>query len=311
MPQSYLKICQQPVYLLFDALRMLKNRLLLAPNKTSFVMNKMLRVKIQDSLRKAGLLSLAEKFRYYQKLWSLKKANRNFIHQNPNFKLPPEMLAFDAYSAPDWDFYKRSGEGTAEFLTRMMRKYVPLDGPGSIYEWGCGPARVVRHLPGQMGPSVTVYGTDYNPQTVQWCKANIPEVRFELNGLNPPLPFNDNTFDFIYCISVFTHLAETTSLNWAHEIYRVLKPGGVFLATTGGDGVYEKELLDNERKAYETQGVVVRGNYEEGKKMYLARHSPRYVREKLLKKFRIEEHSASGFPFIEQDYWVARKPAVV
>jgi SAM-dependent methyltransferase len=271
-------------------------------------MNKMLRVKIQDSLRKAGLLSVAEKFRYYQKLWSLRKANKSFIRQNPTFKLPPEALAFDAYSAPDWDFYKRSGEGTAAFLAGMMRKYVPLDRPGSIYEWGCGPARVVRHLPAQLGPSVAVYGTDYNPQTIEWCKANITNIRFELNGLNPPLPFDDNTFDFIYCISVFTHLSEATSLNWANEIYRVLKPNGVFLATTAGDQAFERELLDKEKKAYQTEGVVVRGNYEEGKKMYLARHSPKYVRESLLKKFRIEEHSPSGFPFIEQDYWVARKP---
>ena len=94
----------------------------------------------------------------------------------------------------------------------------------------------------------------------------------------------------------------------SEEIYRVLKPNGIFLATTGGDGVYEKELLNKEKEVYETKGVVVRGNYEEGKKMYLARHSPRYVRETLLAKFRIEEHSPSGFPFIEQDYWVARKP---
>jgi SAM-dependent methyltransferase len=271
------------------------------------VSNKMVRVKIQDSLRKAGLLSLAEKFRYYQKVWSLKKANNAFIRQNPAFKLPPAPLAFDAYSAPDWSFYKRSGEGTATFLADMIRKYLP-DGHGaSVYEWGCGPARVIRHLPGQLGPSAKVYGSDYNPQTIEWCKTNIPDVRFELNGLNPPLLYADNTFDFIYCISVFTHLSDATGLSWAQDIYRVLKPNGIFLATTSGDGAYEKELLDKEKKAYRTEGVVVKGNYEEGKKMYLARHSPRYVRENLLKRFRIEDHSPSGFPFIEQDYWVARK----
>jgi SAM-dependent methyltransferase len=271
------------------------------------VSNKILRVKIQHSLRKAGLLSLAEKFRYYLKLWSLRKSNVTFIRQNPDFKLPPERLAFDAYSAPDWDFYKRSGEGTAIFLAGMIRKYLPDGRPGSIYEWGCGPGRVIRHLPGQLGPFVEVHGSDYNPQTIEWCKKNIADIRFELNGLNPPLPYADNTFDFIYCISVFTHLSDITSLNWADEIYRVLKPNGVFLATTSGDSAFEKELLDKEKKAYQTEGVVVKGNYEEGKKMYLARHNPRYVRENLLKRFRITDHSPSGFPFIEQDYWVARK----
>jgi ubiquinone/menaquinone biosynthesis C-methylase UbiE len=271
------------------------------------VSNKMLRVKIQDVLRKAGLLSVAEKFRYYQKLWSLKKANNAFIQQNPDFKLPPEQLAFDAYSAPDWDFYKRSGEGTAAFLADTMRKYLPGSSSGKIYEWGCGPGRVIRALPAQLGPTVEVYGSDYNPQTIEWCKKNLTDIKFELNGLNPPLPYGDNTFDFVYCISVFTHLSDITGLNWAEEIYRVLKPNGIFLATTSGDGAFERELLDREKKAYQTEGVVVRGNYEEGKKMYLARHNPRYVREHLLKSFRIEDHVPSGFPFIEQDYWVARK----
>jgi hypothetical protein len=36
-----------------------------------------------------------------------------------------------------------------------------------------------------------------------------------------------------------------------------------------------------------------------------------YVREHLLRRFRIEDHVPSGFPFMEQDYWIARKTKVV
>ncbi|HTI90990.1 MAG TPA: class I SAM-dependent methyltransferase [Puia sp.] len=279
--------------------------------KSLMVSNKLLRVRIQDLLRKAGLLSLAEKFRYYEKTLSLRKANRTFIARNPDFRLPPEDIAFDAYSAPDWDFYKRSGEGSAVFLAEMIRKYLPGNRSLAVYEWGCGPGRVIRHLPGQLGPASQVYGTDYNPKTINWCKNNLPGIRFELNELNPPLPFADNSFDFIYCLSVFTHLSEQTGISWAREIYRVLKPGGVFLATTAGDNSFETELLSKEKDAYQLEGVVVRGNYEEGKKMYLARHSPKYVRERLLQSFQIEEHGPSGFPFMQQDYWIARKKGAI
>lgn len=271
--------------------------------------NKILRVNIQALLRKTGLLPLTEHLRYRLKAWSLQKINSEFILKNPRFTLPPPFLAFDAYSAPDWNFYKTSGEGTAAFLANdIIGKYFDTRQTFvSVYEWGCGPARIVRHLPSKLNNQATVYGSDYNEETIEWCSRNIGNVSFSLNKLNPPLLYEDNKFDFVYSISVFTHLSEETGLNWANELYRVLKPNGILLITTSGDNAYETELLEYEKKEYKEQGVVVRGEYEEGKKMYLARHNPAYVKEKLLKKFEIIAHSPAGFPFISQDYWIARK----
>ena len=269
---------------------------------------KALRVKIQNSLRRMRLLTLVEKVRFVSKVWSLKKRNKVFIGQNPGYPLPPQYLAFDAYSAPDWFFYKESGEATAAFLAETAKQYLTGNNKlSSIYEWGCGPGRVIRHLPAVLGPSVKVYGSDYNPGTIEWCSKYLTEISFSLNGLNPPLVYADQSFDFIYCISVFTHLSETTGLNWADELYRVLKPNGILLITTSGDNAYQRELLKKEKKNYEEGGIVVRGQYEEGKKMYLARHNPKYVKETLLRKFEILKHSPAGFPRIEQDYWIARK----
>jgi ubiquinone/menaquinone biosynthesis C-methylase UbiE len=269
---------------------------------------KLFRVKIQRFLRYTHLLSITEKLRYYLKVLSLNKKNRAFISKFPAFVLPPADLAFDAYSAPDWFFYKHSGEGTAEFLKNLGNKYFTQEHPlNSIYEWGCGPARVIRHLPSILGQTVRVYGSDYNSETIEWCQKNLPGINFTLNELTPSLLFSNNFFDFIYSISVFTHLSEETGLSWAKELYRVLKPNGILLITTSSDSAYTQEMLVDEKKKYERKGVVVRGQYPEGKKMYLARHSPKYVRERLLNQFEILEHVPSGFPFIEQDYWIVRK----
>lgn len=41
------------------------------------------------------------------------------------------------------------------------------------------------------------------------------------------LPFKGEQFDVVYCAAVFEHLACPTQA--AHEVFRVLKPGGVFL----------------------------------------------------------------------------------
>ena len=46
------------------------------------------------------------------------------------------------------------------------------------------------------------------------------------------LGFDDATFDAVYAYSVFSHLSEVSHLAWIEEIARVLKPGGMLVATT-------------------------------------------------------------------------------
>lgn len=91
-------------------------------------------------------------------------------------------------------------------------------------------------------------------------------------------------------------------------MFRILNPGGIFLFTTRGDSVSKNELLKNELREYKEKGILVRGQYEEGKKMFLTTHSTRYVREILLAEFDILKHVPDEFPYTSfQDYWVARK----
>lgn len=222
--------------------------------------------------------------------------------------LPPVHLAFDAYDAPKWKFYKESGDATARFIKELTEKYFDSNRPvKSIYEWGCGPGRVIRHLPKQFGDFVEIHGSDYNAETIEWCKKNIPGVHFDLNELAPPLIYFDNKFDFIYCISVFTHLSEENGLKWAQELFRILKHGGILILTTLGENSFNTELLPGEKTKYINKGIIVRGKYTEGRKMYLTFHNPEYVRQTLLKKFEVLEHIPNGFPYVSQEYWVARK----
>jgi SAM-dependent methyltransferase len=169
---------------------------------------------------------------------------------------------------------------------------------------------VIRSLQAKLPASAKVYGSDYNPETIEWCTKNLQKINFSLNQLSPPLPYKNAQFDVAYCISVFTHLSELNGLSWADELHRVLKPGGLLVITTAGDYSFETDLLANEKEEYKDRGIVTRGEYEEGKKMYLARHNPTYVKNILLKKFEHLEHVTAGFPFIFQDFWLVRKPNV-
>lgn len=268
---------------------------------------KLFRVRMQSLFRATGLLPFVENLRYYKKRLEYIKRNKVFLKENPGFVLPPAHLAFDAYNAPKWKFYKHSGEDSAQYLQKVTAEYLSPGRKISVYEWGCGPGRVVRHLPAVFGDSAEIFGSDYNEETIDWCQKNIPGVEFTLNGLTPPLKYPDNQFDLIYCISVFTHLSPETGVKWANELFRVLNPGGILLLTSLGERFYHNELLPNEKRKYDEEGVVVRGQYKEGKKMFLTIHNPSYIRQMLSDKFEILHYMPDGFPHVPQDCWIVKK----
>jgi ubiquinone/menaquinone biosynthesis C-methylase UbiE len=263
--------------------------------------------QIQFVLRSVGLLNFIEKFRFIFSVLRNARENRRFKIKNSNYKLPPQYLAYDAYSAPDWNFYKISGEETALALSKIAEHQLKNNGATHVLEWGCGPARVVRHLHNTFGKDSKVYGCDYNAETIKWCKKHIPDVTFVLNDLLPPLPFESSTFNFVYAISVFTHLSESVSKKWIDELYRVTRPGGVLVISTNGDSRM-RFLLSHELSAYKAAGLVIRDKFEEGKKMFWACHSPKYLKEILFKDFAILEYLPERFPYTGQDMWVLRKP---
>jgi ubiquinone/menaquinone biosynthesis C-methylase UbiE len=55
-----------------------------------------------------------------------------------------------------------------------------------------------------------------------------------VNRHAPPLNYQDESFDFIYGISVFTHLPEDMATLWLKELRRILRPDGLLVTSTLG-----------------------------------------------------------------------------
>lgn len=264
----------------------------------------------QDILRKLGLLSAVEQVRFRLQLIKNRSDNHNFQAENPDFLLPPSHLAFDAHGHVNWRSYRESGLYVAENLAKVIQENCPPanSSPGlSVFEWGCGPGRVIRHLPSQL-PTAEIHGSDYNPESIAWCKDHIPGVNFIENGLHPPLSLKNDFCDAVYAISVITHLSEPVCHEWIGELRRVIKPGGILILWSNGDCI-EERLLPEERRQYQAGKFTERTQVQEGKKMYLSFHPPIWVRKSLLRQFEILKHYPGGFSGTEQDIWVARKPA--
>ena len=118
----------------------------------------------------------------------------------------------------------------------------------AVLDFACGCGRMTRFL--NMLPDWESFGTDVNPDHVRWCRENLPRVDTRLNGTLPPLPFEDGRFEFVYSLSLFTHLTEHAASAWLEDIARVLRPQGIFVATT-----HENTTLDIIRDSPQHQAI--------------------------------------------------------
>jgi SAM-dependent methyltransferase len=189
--------------------------------------------------------------------------------------LPPAHLMFLVQGTTNAREFLTDGRGTAQGILDVLHASgVELDGSMRILDFGCGCGRVIRHLRAMIGARFD--GSDYNPQLVEWCQRNLPFARFDVNGVSPPLPYENEQFDLVYALSVFTHFPEDLQARWMSELARVLKPGGHLLMTTQGES-FLPYMNGDERTAYRLGRLIVRGQGSVGGNPYVAIHPPEYV----------------------------------
>ncbi len=110
----------------------------------------------------------------------------------------------------------------------------------TILDFGCGCGRTVRALH-TVSPRSTLYGVDIDDEAISWVRENYaPFGTFSTVPHVPPTRFPDHQFDFIYGISVFTHLPEHLQTAWLEELRRISKPKGYLVLTTHGEKHYKK-----------------------------------------------------------------------
>lgn len=213
-------------------------------------------------------------------------------------------MLFESFGKMDYTSYYKKGKESAVDILDLLKKHHSLENI-DLLEWGCGPVRILRHIPEILsGKNANIFGSDYNPETIKWDKNSFVNISFSQNELLPPLEYDDNFFDIVYCISVFTHLDEVTELKWFNEIIRVLKPGGVFLLSIHGESSKDR-LSDDEKKIFDEKGCVIRSNVTEGKRSFTSYNSEKFMREKILKDVEILEFIPGKKN--EQDIWIVRK----
>jgi SAM-dependent methyltransferase len=144
---------------------------------------------------------------------------------------PPELLVRTAASA-SLDNYITTGAGLIGDIRRLAALGgVSLDDCANVLDFGCGVGRAIRNL--RPLRDQHLYGCDIDPESIAWCRENLSSIaEFEVVPHEACLPYEDGQFDLIYAISVFSHLDETMAFPWLRELRRVLRVGGVLVAST-------------------------------------------------------------------------------
>src|SRR5271166_136221 len=146
--------------------------------------------------------------------------------------LPPEDLRVRVHGNADLSSFEAVGKVVADDIYGAIYPTLKLSEHSHILDFGCGCGRVIRYFHKLCG-NVFFYGTDIDKEAISWCESHLSEIgKFFTNKESPPLEFDDGFFDFIYSISIFTHLPEDMQFAWLEELRRVAKPGGYLLLTT-------------------------------------------------------------------------------
>lgn len=226
----------------------------------------------------------------------------SILHHELNTSLPPpkhlQVRVVGSYSP---DFIESGFTSIYPALNRVLKPIgKELKDYHSILDFGCGCGRAIRAL-ATLLPACKLYGTDIDKEAVEWLKCNYSKYGdFCVTPHCPPTLFEDQKFDLVFGISVFTHLPEEMQFQWLKELGRITKSNGYVILTTHGEKHYkglDPGILDimNKKGFYYTDFGL---NY--GKSISLpdfyqtAFHSHAYIQKEWAQYFEVIDIQSLG-----------------
>lgn len=232
-------------------------------------------------------------------------SNRRFRKEYPTTALPDAYTLYESYQL-NYRKYIEDGALTAQEIIDSIKDYLPPT--PQILDWGCGPARITRHLK-TVCPDAVITGCDTNTQTIQWNQQHIHHIHFVTQSSQPPLPFSSHQFDLIIGFSVLTHIPASEQEAWLRELHRILKPGGICWITTHGQYFIDK-LPEESKQTIRQKGIYSTQYPIAGHRMMSTYHQPETCKNLLQEKFELLSHF-NGTTHPEkagrQDLWIGRR----
>lgn len=109
---------------------------------------------------------------------------------------------------------------------RTLREFVGSLGHAErVLDLGCGDGRLTAEL-----DATELTAADVSRVALERARGRLPGARVVELDPDAPLPFEDGSFDLVLCAETIEHVRDVQLL--LSELRRVLRPGGVLVATT-------------------------------------------------------------------------------
>jgi SAM-dependent methyltransferase len=147
--------------------------------------------------------------------------------------IPPDELLYLVSGHTDREAWAASRARAVDLILAELDKvHFPITAASRVLDFGCGCGRI---LAGWEDRVPLLYGVDINPQLVAFCREHISFGEIWQCAYAPPLSLKDQSLDLVYSASVFTHMGLVGCLEWAAELARIIRPGGMLMMSYHGD----------------------------------------------------------------------------
>jgi ubiquinone/menaquinone biosynthesis C-methylase UbiE len=113
----------------------------------------------------------------------------------------------------------------------------------TVLDVACGIGRRAKFI----SPHIKQYvGVDFSKHMIERAKERYKDhanVSFYVNDGKTLSMLDDNTFDVALCELAFQHMKKDTTRSYINEVYRVLKPNGIFISDVPVFDYYKSEIF--------------------------------------------------------------------
>jgi SAM-dependent methyltransferase len=170
------------------------------------------------------------------------------MSQPSELLLPPSDLIYRVAGTSDADWFVKSGQQSVNDINAALGSAGrSLSDFHRILDFGCGCGRIMLPL-SETVPLGKLTGVDIDGEAIGWLAPRVPEASVSVVPHRPPTQFAAETFDLVYCHSVFTHLDKHYQDLWLAELNRITKSGAVLVVSFSGEHAFQV-LEDQWRKA--------------------------------------------------------------
>jgi SAM-dependent methyltransferase len=242
--------------------------------------------------------------------WFIDLWDRRRLKKVGGMPVPPASLRYRVHGSLDAGTFFEVGKRCSEDIEASLKKIgKDFDEFQNVLDFGCGCGRTLVWFTNR-SQSTHLHGTDIDADAISWCRNNLDLGEFGVNNSLPPLEYPSEAFDFIYAISVFTHLNEDHQYRWLDEFRRITSPKGIVLLTLNGRRIWKnlrgEDVLDIQKKGFKyITSNTKRGIFPEWYQE--AYHKRNYVLDRYSEYFNVLDYIPSGMNN-EQDVVVLQKP---